>query len=109
MITVHAHHATPDEFLQAVGTLDAAIDRVRRDAGAGVAPEHEYALLALLRRLRTLVGDDAMALAGDVRDAALRALDASNPTAAMVTLELAYCSLRGLLNRLAGYGVPRAA
>ena len=46
MITVHAHHATPDEFLQAVGTLDAAIDRVRRDAGAGVAPEHEYALLA---------------------------------------------------------------
>ncbi len=109
MITVHAHHATPDEFLQAVGTLDAAIDRVRRDAGAGVAPEHEYALLALLRRLRTLVGDDAMALAGDVRDAALRALDASNPAAAMVTLELAYCSLRGLLNRLAGFGMPRAA
>ena len=30
MITVHAHHATPDEFLQAVGTLDAAIDRRRR-------------------------------------------------------------------------------
>ena len=56
-----------------------------------------------------LFGDDAMALAGDVRDAALRALDASNPAAAMVTLELAYCSLRGLLNRLAGFGMPRAA
>lgn len=109
MTASHAQHATPDEFLRAVGTLDAAIDHVRRDAGSGASPEHQYALLALMRRLRTLVGDDAMALAGDVRDAALRALDASNPAAALVTLELAYCSLRSLLNRLAGFGLPRAA
>ena len=39
----------------------------------------------------------------------LRALEAGNPAAALVTLELAYCSLRGLLNRLAGFGMPRAA
>ena len=110
MTAFHPPRATPDEFLQALGTLDAAIDHVRRDAGNGASPEHQYVLLALMRRLRALVGNDAMALAGDVRDAALRALDASNPAAALVMLELAYGSLRGLLNRLAGFGgMSRAA
>lgn len=109
MTASHAQLATPDEFLQAVGTLDAAIDHVRRDAGRGVSPEHQYALLALMRRLRALLGDDAMALAGDVRDAALRALDASHPAAALVVLEAAYCALRGMLNRLARLRLTRAA
>jgi hypothetical protein len=109
MIASHAQHASPDEYLQAVGTLDAAIDRVRRDAGAGTSPEHEYALLALMRRLQLFVGNDAMALVGDVRDAALRALEAANPAPALVALELAYASLRGLLDRRAGLSLRRAA
>ena len=104
-----ARSATPDEVLHAMGTLDAAVDSVRRDAGAGVSPEHEYALLALVRRLRALVGNEAMVLAGDVRDAALRALEAPNPAPALVSLELAYPSLRGLLYRLSGFGMSRAA
>ena len=101
--------ASPDELLGAIDHLQEVVACVRRDAGSCVTPEHERMLHALTRRLRTLVGDDAMALAGDVRDAALRALEAGNPAAALVTLELAYCSLRGLLNRLAGFGMPRAA
>lgn len=109
MIASHAQHASPDEYLQAVGTLDAAIDRVRRDAGNGTSPEHEYALLALMRRLQLFVGNDAMTLVGDVRDAALRALEAANPAPALVGLELAYASLRGLLDRRAGLTLRRAA
>jgi len=109
MTALHAQHASTDEYLQAVGTLDAAIDHVRRDAGGGTTPEHQYALLALMRRLRMLVGNDAMALAGDVRDAALRALDAANPAPALVSLELAYASLRTLLDRRGGLTLRRAA
>lgn len=109
MTASYAQHASPDDYLQAVGTLDAAIDHVRRDAGGGTSPEHQYALLALMRRLRILVGNDAMALVGDVRDAALRALEAANPAPALVALELAYASLRGLLDRRAGMTLRRAA
>ena len=109
MTAMHVQYATRDELLEAIGSLDATMDRLRRDAGAGTSPEHEYALLALMRRLRALVGDDALALAGDLRAAALHALEAANPAPALVSLELAYCSLRGLLGRLAAHGVARAA
>lgn len=43
------------------------------------------------------------------RDAALRALDATDPAPSLVALELAYCALRGLLQRSAGVGMARAA
>ena len=109
MAPTRTQFASPDELLDALVALDAAMDRIRRDAGIGVAPEHEYSLLALMRRLRSLAGSDALVLASDLRDAALRALDAADPAPALVVLELAYGSLRGLLHRLAGYEVPRAA
>ena len=62
-----------------------------------------------LSRLETISGRKPMFVQGDVRDAALRALDASHPAAALVVLEAAYCALRGMLNRLARLRLPRAA
>lgn len=109
MSSTLARSATTDEVMHAMGTLDAAGDSVRRDTGASVSPEHEYALLALMRRLRALVGNEAVVLAGNVRDAALRALEAPNPAPALVSLELAYASLRSLLHQLSGFGMPRPA
>ena len=72
-------------------------------------PRNSEIEAALREYQRLFQGDAQLNALRQRRDAALRALDASNPAAALVTLELAYCSLRGLLNRLAGYGVPRAA
>lgn len=101
--------ASPDELLGAIDHVQEVVACVRRDAGSCVTPEHERMLHALTRGLRPLAGDDAHALGIDVRDAALRALEASEPAAPLLVLDLTSDSLQRLLQRMATAATPQAA
>ena len=58
---------------------------------------------------RPASADDAHALGIDVRDAALRALEASEPAAPLLVLDLTSDSLQRLLQRMATAATPQAA
>jgi hypothetical protein len=83
---------------------------VRRAAGQGSTPELERALASQLRCLRTLLGPSAADMVEDVVDAARRVLDAAEPDAPLLVLEMTQRTLAALIRRHAATAsLPSAA
>ena len=100
-----------DELLAALARMDAVLRAVRRAAGQGSTPELERALLAQLRCLHALTGSAAADVVEDVVDAARRVLDAAEPAAPMLVLEMAQRTLASMIRRQAAatQSLPSAA
>lgn len=104
-MTRYANPAIPapqaDELLAALARMDAVLRNVRRAAGQGSTPELERALLAQLRCLHALTGSAAADVVEDVVDAARRVLDAAEPEAPLLVLEMAQHTLASMIRRQA--------
>ena len=91
-----------DELLQALALLDETLSQVRRAAGGGGSPEFDKLLLGHLRSLRALLGGESATLVEDVVEAAQRVLDAAEPSAPLLMLEMSQRTLAARLQRMAG-------
>lgn len=98
-MTASTIDATPQEQAIALDALSATVADVRRLAGAGHLPECERRLDAHLRSLRALLGPAQATLAEDVVDLAKRALDAADPAAPLLMLQMAEDRLRTAVSR----------
>jgi len=97
--------ATPvphaDELLHALALLDKTLSQVRRAAGGGSSPEFDKLLLGHLRSLRALLGGESVTLVEDVVEAAQRVLDAAEPSAPLMMLDMSQRTLAATLQRMA--------
>ena len=90
-----------DELLHALALLDETLSQVRRAAGGGSSPEFDKLLLGHLRSLRALLGGDSVTLVEDVVEAAQRVLDAAEPSAPLMMLDMSQRTLAATLQRMA--------
>lgn len=98
-----------DELLDELARIDATLQLVVRRAGDGGGPELERRLQAHLRRLRTMLCPDGLAVAEDTIDAAQRVLISADPQAPLLVLAMARGTLEGILRRQAANSVRAAA
>ena len=98
-----------DELLDELARLDATLTMVVRRAGDGGGPELERRLQAHLRRLRSMLCGDGIAVAEDTIDAAQRVLISADPEAPLLVLSMARDTLEAILRRQAANSVRAAA
>lgn len=97
-----------DELLQELDRIEATLDEAARRAGDGCGPDFERRLEAHLRSLRSMIGDDDLAVARDATEAAERVMTAADPEAPLMMLAMAREHLAAVLRRRAN-GRLRAA
>lgn len=98
-----------DELIEELDRLDTTLALVVRRAGDGGGPELERRLQAHLRRLRSMLCGDGIAVAEDTIDAALRVLVSAEPEAPLLVLGMARGTLEAILRRQAANSVRAAA
>ena len=98
-----------DELLQELDRIEATLDEAARHAGEGCGPDFERRLGAHLRSLRSMLGPDDLALAGDAMEAAERAMSAADPEAPLMMLAMARERLAAVIRRHAGNRLRTAA
>jgi hypothetical protein len=98
-----------DELLQELDRIEATLDEAARRAGEGCGPDFERRLGAHLRSLRSMLGEDGLAVAGDAMEAAERAMSAADPEAPLTMLAIARERLATLIRRQAGNRLRSAA
>jgi len=98
-----------DELLDELARIDATLQLVVRRAGDGGGPELERRLQAHLRRLRTMLCADGVAVAEDTVDAAQRVLISADPQAPLLVLAMARTTLEAMIRRQAANSVRAAA
>ena len=98
-----------DELLIELERIEATLDEAARRAGDGCPPAFERRLEAHLRSLRSMLGPDDIALAGDAMEAAERAMNAADPAAPLMMLCMARDNLAGVIRRQAGAALRTAA
>ena len=98
-----------DELLDELARIDTTLQLVVRRAGDGGGPELERRLQAHLRRLRTMLYADGVAVAEDTVDAAQRVLISADPQAPLLVLAMARTTLEAMIRRQAANSVRAAA
>ena len=73
-----------DELLDELARIDATLQLAVRRAGQGCGPEFERRLQAHLRRLRSMLGADDIAVANDTMEAAHRVMISADPAAPLL-------------------------
>lgn len=90
-----------DELLSELERTDATMAQVIRRAGRGCDPDFERRLDNHARSLRALLDGNAAAVATDTFDAAKRAMNAADPAAPLLMLEMARETLSAVVRRQA--------
>lgn len=98
-----------DELLQELARIEATLDEAARRAGDGCGPDFERRLEAHLRSLRSMIGDDDLAVARDATEAAERVMTAADPEAPLMMLAMARERLAAVLRRRAKGSLRSAA
>ena len=98
-----------DELLIELERIEATLDEAAREAGRGCGPDFERRLGAHLRSLRNILGTDEMAVAADAMEAAERVMNAADPAAPLLMLQLARNTLAAVIRRHANARVRPAA
>ena len=98
-----------DELLIELERIEATLDEAAREAGRGCGPDFERRLGAHLRSLRNILGADEMAVAADAMEAAERVMNAADPAAPLLMLQLARNTLAAVIRRHANARVRPAA
>lgn len=103
---------TSDELLHELESFNATLARVARCAGrAGHAGSTAFddQLDMHARHLRAMLDADSAAVAQDAIDAARRVLDAADPAAPLLMLEMARRHLAAVMRHRAARAAPHAA
>lgn len=109
-MTQYLTAAAAEDLTSAFTELETTLLKLRRLAGSGTTPELERELRAHQRSLRSMLGAEATVLVEDVVDAALRVLDAADPSAPLLVLAMGQRSLGTLIRRQAAQvAMPAAA
>jgi hypothetical protein len=98
-----------DELLDELARVDATLEQAERRAGEGCGPEFERRLQGHLRRLRTMLCPDGVAVAEDTMDAAMRVMISAEPDAPLLVLQMARRTLAAIVRRQAANLALRAA
>lgn len=98
-----------DELLDELARIDATLQLAVRRAGQGCGPEFERRLQAHLRRLRSMLCADGVAVASDTMEAAHRVMISADPEAPLLVLEMAHRTLDAIIRRQAANAVRSAA
>ena len=98
-----------DELLIELERIEATLDEAAREAGRGCGPDFERRLGAHLRSLRNILATDEMAVAADAMEAAERVMNAADPAAPLLMLQLARNTLAAVIRRHANARVRPAA
>lgn len=98
-----------EELLLELQRIDHTLDEAARRAGDGCGPDFERRLGAHLRSLRTMLGSDEMVVAADAMEAAERVMNAADPEAPLLMLQLARNTLAAVIRRHANARVRPAA
>ena len=88
-----------DELRAELERCDATMAVAVRRAGQGSDPVFERRLDAHARSLRAMLDADAAVVVDDVLDAAKRVLDAADPAAPLLMLEMARANLAAVARR----------
>jgi hypothetical protein len=97
------------ELLQQLDRIETTLDEAARRAGEGCGPDFERRLGAHLRSLRSMLGPDDLAVAGDAMEAAERAMNAADPEAPLMMLAMARERLGAVIRRRTGNRLRSAA
>ena len=98
-----------DELLDELARIDATLQLAVRRAGQGCGPEFERRLQAHLRRLRSMLCADGVAVASDTMEAAHRVMISADPEAPLLVLAMAHRTLDAIIRRQAANAVRSAA
>ena len=98
-----------DELLFELERIEETLDEAARRAGQGCGPDFERRLGAHLRSLRNMLGADDVAVAADAMEAAERAMNAADPAAPLMMLQLARNTLGAVIRRCASTRLRPAA
>lgn len=98
-----------DELLDELARIDATLQLAMRRAGQGCGPEFERRLQAHLRRLRSMLCADGVAVASDTMEAAHRVMISADPEAPLLVLAMAHRTLDAIIRRQAANAVRSAA
>jgi hypothetical protein len=98
-----------DELLQELARIEDTLDAAARRAGDGCGPDFERRLGAHLRSLRSMLRPDDMAVAADAMEAAERVMNAADPEAPLLMLDMARNTLAALIRRQAATRLRTAA
>jgi hypothetical protein len=90
---------THDELQQELACTEATFALAVRRAGAGHDPALERQLDAHGRSLRAMLDADAAVVVADALEAAKRVLDAADPAAPLLMLEMARANLAAVVRR----------
>lgn len=100
---------TADELLHELDLVDATIAQLVRCAGTGASADFERRLDTHARSLRAMLDVDGAAVVQDTMEAARRVLDAADPAAPIMMLDMARENLAAVIRRQAARATPRAA
>ena len=98
-----------DELLLELERIDDTLDEAARRAGEGCGPDFERRLGAHLRSLRNMLGADDLSVAEDAMEAAERAMNAADPAAPLLMLQIARNTLGAVIRRCASTRLRPAA
>ena len=98
-----------DELLLELERIEDTLDEAARRAGQGCGPEFERRLGAHLRSLRNMLGPDDAAVAADAMEAAERVMNAAEPDAPLLMLDMARTTLAAVIRRCASTRLRPAA
>jgi hypothetical protein len=90
-----------DELLQELARFDATMAQVVGHAGRGPDPAIDRLLSSHVRVLRAMLDEDGGTAAADAVDAARRAMDAADPGAPLLMLDMARKALETKVRRQA--------
>jgi hypothetical protein len=98
-----------DELLDELTRVDETLQQAMHRAGEGCGPEFERRLQGHLRRLRSMLCADGIAVAEDTFDAAQRVMISADPAAPLLVLRMAHRTLSAIIRRQADHAGLRAA
>ena len=98
-----------DELLLELERIETTLDEAARRAGQGCGPDFERRLGAHLRSLRSMIGEEESAVAADAMEAAERVMNAADPAAPLLMLQLARDTLGAVIRRHANARLRPAA
>lgn len=98
-----------EELLNELTKLDETLQQATHRAGQGCGPEFQRRLEAHLRRLRTMLCPDGIAVACDTIEAARRVMISADPQPPLLVLRMAHRTLETLVRRKAANAIRAAA
>ena len=99
LATLRPMNFSHDELLLELDRIEATIARAVHQAGSGHDPTLERQLDAHGRSLRAMLDAEAAVVVDDVLDAAKRVLDAAEPAAPLLMLDMARANLAAVVRR----------